>query len=90
MHEMSLMADLMRKLDAIAREQGARRIKRVGVTLGALSHMSAEHFREHFEAAARGSAGEGAELDVTVSGDVEDPRAQDILLESVDVEVDEE
>lgn len=90
MHEMSLMADLMRKLDAIAREQGASRITRVGVTLGALSHMSADHFREHFEEAARGSVGEGAELEVTVSDDPEDPRAQDILLESIDVEVEAE
>ena len=87
MHEMSLMADLMRKIDTVAQEQEARRVTRVTVTLGALSHLSAAHFREHFEHAARGTISENAELDITVSSDTRDPRAQDIWLHSVDVEV---
>ena len=53
---------------------------------GALSHMSRGHFAEHFEQAAAGTIAEGAELDVTVSDDLADPRAQDIVLESVEVE----
>jgi hydrogenase nickel incorporation protein HypA/HybF len=88
MHELSLMADLMRKVEAIAREQNARRVTRIKVTLGALSHLSAAHFREHFEHAARGTISQDAELEVSVATDVRDPRAQDIVLESVEVEVD--
>jgi hydrogenase nickel incorporation protein HypA/HybF len=90
MHELSLMADLMRKIDAIAREQNARRVTRIKVTLGALSHLSAAHFREHFEHAVRGTISQDAELEVTVATDARDPRAQDIVLESVEVEVDGE
>ena len=52
MHEFSLITDLMRKIGAIACEQGADRISRVRVKLGALAHISGEHFREHFEQAA--------------------------------------
>ena len=54
MHEFSLITDLMWKIDAIAREQGARRVVGVKVRLGAFSHISPAHFREHFEAAATG------------------------------------
>ncbi len=86
MHEFSLIANLMNKLDAIAREQNGQRIVSVKVKLGALSHISAEHFREHFEQAAPGTAAEGALLVIDVSQDTGDPHAQDILLESVEVE----
>ncbi|HZT70801.1 MAG TPA: hydrogenase maturation nickel metallochaperone HypA [Terriglobia bacterium] len=85
MHEASLMKDLVRKLEEIAREQNARRITGVCVKLGALSHMSASHFREHFAAASKGTPAEGALLDIEVMSDTSDPHAQDILLESVEV-----
>ncbi|MGA7392080.1 MAG: hydrogenase maturation nickel metallochaperone HypA [Terrimicrobiaceae bacterium] len=86
MHEFSLITDLMRKIGAIACEQGAARISGVKVKLGALAHISGEHFREHFEQAALGTPAEGSRLDIDVSTDESDPHAQDILLQSVDVE----
>jgi hydrogenase nickel incorporation protein HypA/HybF len=86
MHEFSLINDLMRKIDAIAREQGARRVVGVKVTLGALSHLSPDHFREHFEAAATGTIAEAAKLDIEILRDECDPHSQDILLDSVEVE----
>jgi hydrogenase nickel incorporation protein HypA/HybF len=81
------MRGLMTKLDTLAREQRATRVKRVRVWLGALSHFSAEHFREHFEHASRGTVAENADLDIELSTDIADPRAQDVVLESFDVEV---
>lgn len=86
MHEASLMKDLMKKLEEIARAENADRIVGISVWLGALSHMSAEHFAEHFERAAEGTRAEGAKLDVTVSSDIDDAYAQEIRLESVEVE----
>ena len=86
MHEFSLINDLIRKIESIAREQGARRVAGLKVKLGALSHVSAEHFREHFEAAARGTIAEGARLDIETLTDEYDPHAQDILLDSVELE----
>jgi hydrogenase nickel incorporation protein HypA/HybF len=87
MHEASLIANLMRQIDEIARTEDARRVVRVSVWLGALSHMSPEHFAEHFERAACGTLAEGAQLDVTVSADLGGANAQDLLLETVEVEV---
>jgi hydrogenase nickel incorporation protein HypA/HybF len=81
------MRGLMTKLEILAVEQHATRVKRVRVWLGALSHFSAEHFREHFEHASRGTLAENALLDIQLSTDITDPRAQDVVLESFDVEV---
>jgi len=85
MHELSLMADLLRKVERIADDQGGGRIARLTVRLGALSHFSPSHFREHFERASAGTRAQGAALDIHTSSDIGDPRAQDVLLESVDL-----
>jgi hydrogenase nickel incorporation protein HypA/HybF len=85
-HERSLVADLMRKIAAIAREESARKVISVKVQLGALCHLSAPHLREHFAQAACGTAVEGARLDIEVLTDVTDPHAQELLLDSVEVE----
>ncbi|MDX3966861.1 MAG: hydrogenase/urease maturation nickel metallochaperone HypA [Bradyrhizobium sp.] len=81
------MANLMRRLDEVAKAERARRVVGLSVWLGALSHISAEHLAEHFEQAAAGTIAEGARLDVTVSDDLHDADAQEIVLESVEVEI---
>jgi hydrogenase nickel incorporation protein HypA/HybF len=80
------MKDLMRKIESIARENNAEKVIAVKVKLGALSHISAGHFREHFDEAAAGTVAAGAMLDVEESSDETDPFAQEILLDSVEVE----
>jgi hydrogenase nickel incorporation protein HypA/HybF len=85
-HEASLMKNLMGKVEQLAREHGAGRVTRLKVKLGALSHFSPDHFREHFERAARGTVAEGASLEIELLTDISDPRAQDVVLESADVE----
>ena len=86
MHEASLMKNLMRKVEDLAREYGAGRITRIGVKLGALSHFSPDHFREHFEHASRGTVAERASLDIELLTDISDPRAQDVLIDTADIE----
>ncbi len=85
MHEASLMKDLMSKILAISREQKGARVVGVSVRLGALSHMSAGHFREHFAVASHGTVAEGAHLNIQEGSDTDDPMAQQILLESVEI-----
>jgi len=85
MHEASLMNDLMRKIEDLARQQNARQVLGINVSLGALSHMSPSHFREHFAVASQGTVAEGAKLTIRVLTDVNDLHAQKILLESVEV-----
>ena len=85
MHEFSLMADLLRKIEQLAKDAKTDKVTGVKVKLGALSHITPDHFREHFEAAIVGTVAEGATLEIEQSGDQGDPNAQDILLESVDI-----
>ena len=87
MHERALMTDLMREIDEVARDGGATRVTRVSVRLGALSHFTQEHFREHFVDASRGTLAEGATVDAMLANDLDDPRATGVVLESLEVEV---
>ncbi|WP_354081150.1 hypothetical protein [Constrictibacter sp. MBR-5] len=76
----------MRKIAEVAARENAGRVTAVRVWLGALSHMSAQHFREHFDNAAAGGIAEGARLRTDISTDIEHPDAQRVILVSVDVE----
>jgi hydrogenase nickel incorporation protein HypA/HybF len=86
MHERALMKDVMAKIEEVARADGAVRVTRVRVRLGALSHFTAAHFREHFDDASSGTIAEGAVVDAVLADDLADPRARDVVLESVEVE----
>ena len=87
MHERALMNDLMAEIDAQARAEGATRVTRIRVRLGALSHFTPGHFLEHFEDAARGTLAEGADVEAELRTDPTEDGAQGVLLESIDVEV---
>jgi hydrogenase nickel incorporation protein HypA/HybF len=85
-HEKALMDDLMAKILSVADAEGGARVVRIRVHLGALSHFTPGHFREHFEDAARGTLAEGAEIDADVGTDVAAPGAAGVVLEAVEVE----
>ena len=86
MHERALMRDVVARIEELARSEGATRVTRVGVRLGALSHFTPDHFREHFVDEARGTVAEGAAVEAELDGDMTAPRAGDVVLESVEVE----
>lgn len=86
MHEHSLMNDLMAKIEAVVKENNAKRAVAVDVWLGALSHMSPDHFTEHYLESSAGTCAEGAKLNITMSDDINDPNAQQILLSNIEVE----
>ena len=89
MHERALMNDLMREIEGVARADGAMRVTKIEVRLGALSHFTPEHFREHFVDASRGTLADGAEVAATLGTSIDDPKAAGVVLESVEVEVPE-
>jgi hydrogenase nickel incorporation protein HypA/HybF len=88
MHESSLLTGLMRTVESTARTYGARRVTAVRLQLGALVQISAEHLREHLVEAARGTLAEGCRVDVDLLDDPCDARAQQVVLESVELETD--
>lgn len=83
MHEKALMDDLMRKILDVAAAEGGGHVTRITVRLGALSHFTPEHFREHFVDASAGTPAEGALVEATLDADPTDPAAQGVVLESV-------
>jgi hydrogenase nickel incorporation protein HypA/HybF len=87
MHETGVVRDLVRRLEQAARDAGAERVSGVVIWLGALSHFPPEHFREHFDAEARGTLAEGAALKLETSQDTESPHAQHVMMRSIDLEV---
>ena len=87
MHERALMKDVMSRIEELARVEGASRVTRVDVRLGALSHFTPDHFREHFEDASRSTVAEGACVVATLETDVTDEHASGVVVESVEVEV---
>ena len=86
MHETALVRDVVRRIEDLARSTGARRVTGARIWLGALNHLSADHFREHFAIAAEGSIASGATLAIEGSDDLNDPHAQHVRLVSVELE----
>ena len=85
MHEFSLIKDLLGKITAIAKENGSDKVIGVKVKLGAMAHISPDHFREHFDHEVAGTVAEGARLEIEVLQDRFDRHAQEIILDSVEV-----
>ena len=86
-HERALLDDLMGRIDSLARAEGAERVVRISVRLGALSHFTPEHFREHFEWAAQGTIAEGATVEAEIDPELGGEAAQGVLLEDVELAV---
>ena len=86
MHEHSLIKNLIDKIESVAKENKADRVTGITIKLGALSHTSPEHFREHFDPLAIGTVAEGAKVEFIVSTDINDPHAEEIILDNIEVE----
>ncbi|TLD41011.1 MAG: hypothetical protein JETT_2739 [Candidatus Jettenia ecosi] len=50
-----------------------------------MSHISPDHFREHFIHASQGTVAEGARLTIEVITDTTHPQSQDVLLENIEI-----
>ncbi len=86
MHESGIIEDLIRKIEAAARENEAKKVVSVDLAIGALAAIEPDHLREHFEIAARGTVAEGAELHMEVSEDPLAPEASSIRLTAFEIE----
>jgi hydrogenase nickel incorporation protein HypA/HybF len=84
-HELSLLSDLMGKICAVSAENGHKPVVGVTLKLGALTPISPDHLREHFEQAARHTVAAAARLTIKPSSDLNDPQAQDIRLLEVEL-----
>ena len=67
MHEMALAESMREIVESVARRNHARNVSTVRVELGSLSCIEPHALRFCFDAAMRGSLGEGAELEIVTT-----------------------
>lgn len=80
-----MLRDLVRRADEVGRSLGGRRVTRVSLWVGALSHIAGSSLPARWADASRGTLAEGATVEVEVSDRIDDRRAGDVVLRSVDV-----
>jgi Zn finger protein HypA/HybF involved in hydrogenase expression len=86
MHETGWVDDLVRRVASVARREGARRVSGVTIRLGPWSSLSAEHVRERFADATRGTIAEGAWLAISAAGEDVGSLERGEGLESIEIE----
>jgi hydrogenase nickel incorporation protein HypA/HybF len=86
MHEKGITENLVKKILELALKEHATKVSKITVTLGAFSHMSPSHFKDHFDIAARGTIAENAIIEAEESKDIHDKNASIVVLKSIDVE----
>lgn len=87
MHEETLLRDLKRKVEEVALSNDATHIRRISIWVGALAHISDDQLRRRWTDLVVGGVAEGAHLLISRSMDPDDPKAQSIVLTSVDVDL---
>ncbi|MGD1099979.1 MAG: hydrogenase maturation nickel metallochaperone HypA [Thermoplasmata archaeon] len=86
MHEEAMLADLVRKAEAVARREGAKRVTRVRLWVGARSHLAGPELKDHWAYAVSGTVLAGAQVEIETSSDPNDPNAETVMLRSLDVD----
>ena len=86
MHEETLLRDLRRKIQEVARQEGDVPIRRVRVWVGALSHVRPRTLEERWPDVVDGTPAQGSRLEVEASDDPTDPVAQGVRLVELSVD----
>ena len=86
MHEETVLKDLRRKVEEVALAHGARRVTRVTLRIGALSHLTASAVLGRWPLLVTGTVAEGSAVDVDADTDETAPGAQGVRLVSVALE----
>jgi hydrogenase nickel incorporation protein HypA/HybF len=66
MHELTAAQEIVDAAVSVAKENNAKRIKRVSVEIGQLAFIPKEHFEDAFSISAKGTMADGAELLVKI------------------------
>ena len=85
MHDRSLTLGLLRQIQRVAAENGGGRVLGASVTRGALSQISPDPFREHFDLEAAGTWAAEIELRLEVDPDERSPQALGVWLTGVEL-----
>ena len=84
MHEEAILRDLVRKAEEVSRREGVGRVTRVHLWVGARSHLGGPELEERWAHAVSGTSLSGAKVEVELSEDRSDPKAEAVVLRSLD------
>jgi Zn finger protein HypA/HybF involved in hydrogenase expression len=85
MHELSIVRDVIAGAESIAAQCGGRTVTRLRVSIGPLSGIEPQTFRDQLRLLADETNLGSPELEINVPDDVTDPLATSVVLESVSV-----
>jgi hydrogenase nickel incorporation protein HypA/HybF len=85
MHEERMLQDIRRKVEEVARDNGATHVRRVALWVGALAHLTEDQARARWSEMTRGTVAQDSALDIEQSKNLDDPRAQSIVLTSIEI-----
>jgi hydrogenase nickel incorporation protein HypA/HybF len=85
MHEAGILRNIIKKVVEVGAREKSSKIKSLTIRLGALSHFTPEHFREHFAYDSRGTIAENVQLNIIENLDKADPMAHEVILESIEL-----
>jgi hydrogenase nickel incorporation protein HypA/HybF len=86
MHEEAMLKDLVHKAEEVARREGATRVTRVRLWVGARCHLAGPELKEHWAYSVEGTILSGAEVEIETSSDPDHPNAETVMLRSLDVD----
>lgn len=81
-----MIRGLVNKVEEIANANGGGKVKKIVVKFGAMANITPEHFKEHFVEETPGTIVEGTELEIIQEEDLKNLNAQDILVDSIELE----
>lgn len=81
-----MLQDVVRKAKDVAQREGAARVTRVRLWVGARSHLGGPELEARWADAVRGTNLSGAEVEIELSRDERDPNAEHVMLRSLDID----
>ena len=85
MHELSIVRDVIARAESLAAQCGGRSVTRLRISIGLLTGIEPETFRDQFRLLADETTLGTPELEISVFDDVTNPLATGVVLESISV-----
>lgn len=86
MQEIAIVHNLLREIEAQARDRDALRVVAVVLRMGSMSGTTAARLRDHFNQEARDSVAEDALLEIIEEDNPSSPFSTEVRLERIDIE----
>jgi hydrogenase nickel incorporation protein HypA/HybF len=81
----TVITEILDEIEKLASQNNAIEVINIKVKFGALTDILPDEFRDQFADASAGTIADGADIDIEISDDRDDPEAQSIILQDVEL-----